>query len=76
MDVGASFQFMADSLLAQGFEGEIVALDWRGFGLRTRVAATPTGSRTTWATSMPCSTNSAPMPRWTCSATAWAAISR
>lgn len=33
MDVGASFQFMADSLLAQGFEGEIVALDWRGFGL-------------------------------------------
>lgn len=34
MDVGASFQFVVDELAAaEGFEREVVAPDWRGFGL-------------------------------------------
>jgi pimeloyl-ACP methyl ester carboxylesterase len=36
MDVGASFQFMADELHAQGLApAHIVAPDWRGYGLTT-----------------------------------------
>lgn len=34
MDVGASFQFFVDALAeADGFEREVLAPDWRGFGL-------------------------------------------
>jgi pimeloyl-ACP methyl ester carboxylesterase len=33
MDVGASFQFVVDALAALGDEREILAFDWRGFGL-------------------------------------------
>ena len=40
MDVGASFQFMVDSLHAlEGDARHIVALDWRGFGLTDVPAA-------------------------------------
>ncbi|CAN5899852.1 alpha/beta hydrolase [soil metagenome] len=40
MDVGASFQFMVDSLHAlEGDTRHIVALDWRGFGLTDMPAA-------------------------------------
>lgn len=39
MDVGASFQFVVDALAAaEGFEREVVAPDWRGFGLTARPA--------------------------------------
>ena len=40
MDVGASFQFVVDALIAaDGFERHIIAPDWRGFGLTQSPAA-------------------------------------
>jgi hypothetical protein len=57
MDVSASFQFLVDALRT---EWDVYAPDWRGYGLSQWSGADSYWFRTTWATSMRCSSGSKP----------------